>query len=227
MKESFDIDAWMNILTGKMHEAFAERLVFVGLQGSHARKEADAKSDIDAVVLLDDALSLEDLNRYRAVLDGLPEHEKACGFISDIETLRHWDRADLFALCYDTVPYFGNLDFISAQIAAEDVKRAIHTGACSIYHMCCHNLLYDQSFGLLQSLYKSAVFVIRARCFTETGTYFASKTELAKHCGTGELAILQLSTLLRNAETVSDAQFREDSRILLEWSREMIQKYGT
>ena len=73
------MEAWMQQLTYRLHDAFGPRLRFVGLQGSRARGEAGPESDIDAVVILD-AVSLADLRAYRALLAGMPEREKVCGF---------------------------------------------------------------------------------------------------------------------------------------------------
>ena len=73
------MEAWMQQLTYRLRDAFGPRLRFVGLQGSRARGEAGPESDIDAVVILD-AVSLADLRAYRALLAGMPEREKVCGF---------------------------------------------------------------------------------------------------------------------------------------------------
>jgi len=54
------IDHWMTDLTAKLKEAFSDRLLFVGLQGSYRRGEANENSDIDAVVILD-VLSMDAL----------------------------------------------------------------------------------------------------------------------------------------------------------------------
>ena len=47
-----DMTAWMQEFLQKLNEAFANRLWFVGLQGSYGRGEATDTSDIDVVVIL-------------------------------------------------------------------------------------------------------------------------------------------------------------------------------
>ena len=46
-----DITLWMHNFLQTLHEAFANRVWFVGLQGSYGRGEATETSDIDIVVL--------------------------------------------------------------------------------------------------------------------------------------------------------------------------------
>ncbi|MBQ4547215.1 MAG: nucleotidyltransferase domain-containing protein, partial [Oscillospiraceae bacterium] len=49
-----DITAWMNDFLLKLNKIFANRVWFVGLQGSYGRGEATETSDIDIVVILDE-----------------------------------------------------------------------------------------------------------------------------------------------------------------------------
>ena len=76
-----NIDLWMNEFLKKLDETFAERIWFVGLQGSYARGEATETSDLDVVVILNE-LTAEDLQTYGAMLDTLSHREKICGFVS-------------------------------------------------------------------------------------------------------------------------------------------------
>lgn len=63
-----DINAWMEDFQRALAQTFPGRLWFVGLQGSRARGEATAASDIDVVVVLD-TLTAEDIRRYLGSLD--------------------------------------------------------------------------------------------------------------------------------------------------------------
>ena len=56
-----DIETWMNELTEKLVSAFEIRLLFLGLQGSYGRGEANEDSDIDVVTVLD-RVELTDLD---------------------------------------------------------------------------------------------------------------------------------------------------------------------
>ena len=37
------------------------------------------------------------------------------------------------------------LESFPARPTEEDVRRALHTGACGLYHLCCHNFLHGRS----------------------------------------------------------------------------------
>ena len=63
-----EITAWMKEFLQTLNETFANRVWFVGLQGSYGRGEATETSDIDIVVILDQ-LSVTDIQKYNAMLD--------------------------------------------------------------------------------------------------------------------------------------------------------------
>ncbi|MDE6841425.1 MAG: nucleotidyltransferase domain-containing protein, partial [Oscillospiraceae bacterium] len=96
-----DIERWMEALAGKLTGVFGPRLLFLGLQGSYGRGEANEDSDIDVVTVLD-RVELADLDAYRAVVRDMPEGEKACGFLCGAEELRSWPKYDLLAVARDT-----------------------------------------------------------------------------------------------------------------------------
>ena len=50
----FDVEEYIQKLIGGCKNAFAERLLYVGLQGSYMRGEATEKSDIDVMIILED-----------------------------------------------------------------------------------------------------------------------------------------------------------------------------
>ena len=76
-----DITAWIDGFSKALNDTFANRVWFVGLQGSYGRGEATDTSDIDVVVILDE-LSASDIGKYNAMLDTLPHRELTCGFLS-------------------------------------------------------------------------------------------------------------------------------------------------
>ena len=173
-----DVKRWTGELLLKARETFADRLLFVGLQGSYARGEATDESDVDLVVILDE-LSAEDIRKYNALLDTMPHRELTCGFLSGKKELLNWEPSDLFHLYYDTLPLLGRLDELLALIDESAIDRAIKIGACNIYHGCVHNMLYGKSENSLRGLYKSAFFVAQIRAFKHTGKYLKSRNDFA------------------------------------------------
>ena len=210
-----DIGSWTEQLLHKAEEVFGERLWFVGLQGSYARGEATATSDIDIVVILDD-LSFSDIQKYNSILNLLPYRELACGFLSGKEELLNWEPSDLFQFYYDTVPLRGSLDELLGLLDVSVIDRAIKIGACNVYHGCVHNMLYEKSDEVLCGLYKSAVFVAQARAFKLTGRYIKKRDELSE-LSDGE--IVKISSDLKNGGKVV---FDEMSQKLFEWSKRLI-----
>ena len=154
-----DITAWMEDFLQALNETFANRVWFVGLQGSYGRGEASDKSDIDVVVILNE-LSSADIKVYNAMLDTLSHRELICGFLSGKKEIMNWEPSDLFQFCYDTTPIKGSLDEVMAIVDDSAVNRAIKIGACNIYHSCVHNMLHEKSDDILRGLYKSASFVV-------------------------------------------------------------------
>ncbi|MDE6189920.1 MAG: nucleotidyltransferase domain-containing protein, partial [Clostridia bacterium] len=144
-----------------------------------------------------------------------------CGFISGKAELLHWEASDLFQFYYDTTPIKGTLDSLLEKVEKQDVKRAILIGACNIYHACVHNFVHEKSDDILRSLYKSAVFVIQAVWFYETGKYIKSKVELQKAINPPS-AVLTTAQELKNGAVV---KFDEMSELLLNWSASTITGY--
>ncbi len=213
-----DIIAWMQNFLQILNEIFANRVWFVGLQGSYGRGEARDTSDIDIVVILDQ-LSVTDIQKYNAMLDTLPNRKLICGFVSGKDELLNWEPSDLFQFCHDTTPIKGSLDEVMAVIDESAVNRAIKIGACNIYHGCVHNMLHEKSEEILKGLYKSASFVVQAIAFMQTGKYVKHQSELRDVVSTEEMVIVDTFLNLKNGGT---ADFNLMSEALFAWSKKWI-----
>ena len=213
-----DITAWMEIFLQALNETFANRVWFVGLQGSYGRGDATETSDIDVVAILDE-LSAADIQSYHAMLDTLPHRELVCGFLSGKEELMNWEPSDLFQFCHDTTPIKGSLDEVMAVIDESAVNRAIKIGACNVYHGCVHNMLHEKSEDILRGLYKSASFVVQAIAFKETGNYISHQKDLLQVVSSAEQAIVETFLTLKNGGTVD---FNLMSETLFAWSQKRI-----
>ena len=207
-----NIDEWLEVFSARLDETFASRVWFMGLQGSYARGEAKETSDIDAVVILD-KLTMNDLEAYRVMLDGVPEREKICGFISGRDEIMNWAPSDLFQFCYDTVPVKGSLEEVMALVDGDAVRNAVLSGACNIYHGVVHNYLHERDPEILAGLCKSAAFVIQASYFTNNGQYVRSHRELSALVDEEEQKILYPDY---------DSGFEELSGRLFAWARKKI-----
>ncbi|MBQ2614441.1 MAG: nucleotidyltransferase domain-containing protein [Clostridia bacterium] len=213
-----DITAWVKKFLQTLNETFANRVWFVGLQGSYGRGEATETSDIDIVVILDE-LSAMDIQTYNNMLDTMSHRELICGFLSGKKELMNWEPSDLFQFCHDTTPIKGSLDEVMAVIDKGAVNRAIKISACNIYHGCVHNMLHEKSEDILQGLYKSASFVVQAIAFKQTGNYISHQKELLQVVSSNEQVIVETFMKLKNGGTVD---FNLMSETLFAWSKKWI-----
>ena len=213
-----DITTWMQKFLHSLNEIFANRVCFVGLQGSYGRGEACDTSDIDIVVILDE-LTTSDIQKYNAMLNTLPHRELICGFVSGKDELLHWEPSDLFQFYYDTTPIKGTLDELLAVIDEAAVERAIKIGACNIYHGCVHNMLHEKSEDILRGLYKSASFVVQAIVFQQTRKYIKHQKELLSIASPDEQTIVNAFLNLKNAGSVD---FIPMSETLFAWAKKWI-----
>lgn len=213
-----DINVWMNDFIQKLNNIFADRVWFVGLQGSYGRGEATESSDIDVVVILDE-LSAEDIHTYQDMLDTLPHRELICGFLSGKEEILNWEPSDLFQFYHDTTAIKGCLDCLLPLIDNAAIDRAIKMGAGNIYHGCVHNMLHEKSEEILKGLYKAASFVMQAIVYKQTGNYFKHQNQLLQVALPDEQTIIETFLKYKNGEAVD---FCEASRILFEWSKKWI-----
>lgn len=211
------MEAWMQQLTYRLHDAFGPRLRFVGLQGSRARGEAGPESDIDVVLVLD-KLEPEDLESYRRGLDGLSDRALVCGFCSGVEELKNWDRGDRFQFWYDTVPILGRLEDLFPAPDRADAKRAALAGACALYHLCVHNALHGRDPAVLTAAAKIARFALQAAHFARTGVYLRRRVELDAALTGADAGLWAALQGERDSETLTAA--------LLRWCGEAIQAFG-
>ena len=213
-----EITTWLDVFLKAIEKTFANRVWFVGLQGSYGRGEATETSDIDIVVILDE-LSAMDIQTYHNMLDTLSHRELICGFLSGKKEIMNWEPSDLFQFYHDTTPIKGSLDEVMAVIDESAVDRAIKIGACNIYHGCVHNMLHDKSEDVLKGLYKSASFVVQAIAFKQTGKYIRLQKDLLQVVSSNEQVIVETFMNLKNGGTVD---FNLMSETLFAWSKKWI-----
>lgn len=190
-----DIEMWMNELTEKLAGAFGARLLFLGLQGSYGRGEANKDSDIDVVTVLDRA-ELADLDAYRAIVREMTEGEKACGFLCGAQELKNWPKYDLCQLCRDVRGYHGALEPLLPPMCRNDLADAAAVGASGLYHAAVHTYLYadrEDWPGFLKEAHKSAFFTLRALHELRTGENVRAKRDLLPLLSGDEREILAYS----------------------------------
>jgi hypothetical protein len=215
-------EQWMPQFLDRLKTEFGGRLVYLGLQGSVRRGEAGEDSDIDLVTVLD-ALSLGDLDRYRAVVRSMPEGDKACGFISDRATLASWPKSELFGFKMDTRDYHGELAPLLPPIGREDICSGVRNGASGLYHLVAHSYLYapdGEKPAVLAGAYKGAYFVMLLAEYLRTGVYYQKKADLTAALHDRDREIMAASVDFER--WVGGHDLDEAAAMLLDWSREVL-----
>lgn len=82
-------------------------------------------------------------------------------------------------------------------------------------------LIPSFSTAILRSLYKSAVFVIQAIRFYETGKYVKSKAELQNEINPPSVVLMTAQNLKNGAKV----HFEEMSELLINWAKTVILNY--
>lgn len=208
-----DINSFMESFKENLLHLFTDNLLFLGLQGSYGRGEAKENSDIDPVIILRQC-GKDELLKYRAYIDTLPEKDILCGFVSSSDELRAWESADRAQLILDTKPVYGELTPLCPEITHEDILRAVQQGTCAIYHASSHNILHARDWSILPELYKSTRFTIRMKHYLQSGVYVSAFSELYAFVNEKEKTILEA----QNPDTENDAF------TLLEWASDTIKE---
>ena len=206
-----DISIFMESFKGNLLCLFGDNLLFLGIQGSYGRGEAKETSDIDPVIILRQC-GKDELLKYRAYIDTLPEEDILCGFVSSIDELRAWESADRAQLILDTKPVYRDLAELCPPITRDDIERAVLQGACAIYHASSHNILHARNWSILPELYKGARFTIRMKHYLQTGVYVSAFRELVAVVDEEEKMILEA----HGPDTENDAF------MLIEWASKTI-----
>jgi hypothetical protein len=219
----FRIDEYIDELTGKLIDAFGERLEYVGLQGSYLRHEETKNSDIDVMVVIDN-ISVEDLNTYQKILISIGNYDKSCGFICGKTDLEHWNPLEIFHLLKTTKDYYGELKNLVPTYTIEDERNYVKLILNNLYHEICHRYIHtDREYNIsrLPITCKSVFFIMQHLYYLDSGNFILTKRELLE-CVQGEdRTVLELSMSLQNH---SDYDFDSAFSILFNWCKDMLSK---
>lgn len=219
---AFEINLWLESIINKLKSKFAQRLLFVGLQGSYNRNEATDESDIDLVVILDE-FNFDDIKSYKNIINEMPYSEKACGFVSGQKELKNWSKSDLFQFFYDTKPLLGDLSAITAPPSKLDIEQSVKIGCENLYHAAVHSFLHSKNLAEdLISLYKMTFFILQSVYFLKLNEYIPTKQELLKKLDGADKNILKTCINREDIKTkeISEIEFLYNQ--LIKWCAERI-----
>ncbi len=192
-------EIWMPDAVARLGEAFGERLLYLGLQGSYRRGEATEASDIDR---------------------SMPEGEKACGFLGGREEFLAWPRHEMFSLKMDTADWFGRLGDFLPPIGREDVVAAERIGAAGLYHPLVHTYIYADDAAkaeFVRAAFKGAFFVLQSSQYLRTGVFAPGRKALCEELSGDERTIAGAG--VPGNDWLERHSVAEAYELLLKWTR--------
>ncbi|WP_288439399.1 nucleotidyltransferase domain-containing protein [uncultured Bifidobacterium sp.] len=200
-----DLKTWKPATMAALKEAFGERLLCLGLQGSYLRGEATADSDIDLLVALDQ-VTIDDLDAFHAAMRSLPDGERAIGFTCGRAELAAWPTYELYQFEQGTEVWLGDLHALLPEYGEDDIRLGTRVSVANLYHMVNHTYLTTRDLDetartdALKALLKAFFFSLQIVHAVRTGVFAPTKRQLLT-----ELTDEDERTLLRYAMPSSTA----------------------
>jgi len=216
------IENYLEELVRILKQEFCSRLLYVGLQGSYGRGEADDNSDIDIMVVLDD-MQIADIDKYRQIILSLEHGDKSCGFICGQSELANWNACEICHLAHTTEDYFGTLTTLVPSYTMEDVRMYIKISAGNLYHAICHSYIHSPSRNnqeWLRASYKSVFFILQNVFYLRNGEFIRTQKELLSRLDEIDREVLATALLLKTQE---EHDFEEAYSLLFDWCKMILQ----
>ena len=192
-----ELDAYLERLISSCKAAFGDRLLYMGLQGSYMRGEANEDSDIDIMMILD-RLSVADMDVYRGILDRVGHREKSCGFICGREEMAQWNPLEVCQLRHTTRDLLGALTDYLPSATREDEINYVKLSLGNLYHELCHRYIHSdraKSMAKLRGTCKGLFFLIQNMHFLESGVFVRTRRELKERVCLADREVLELAEL--------------------------------
>ena len=216
-----NMESYISRLTQLLKERFGQRLLYVGLQGSYLRGEADENSDIDIMVILDE-LTVADMDAYRGVIQGMESYDKSCGFICGEKDLAHWNPLEIRNLLGSTRDYFGELRDFVPSYSDEDLRNFVKMSLNNLYHELCHRYIHgdrDRNEEALPFTYKGVFFILQNLHCLRTGSFAGTKAALLEVLEGKDRAVLERSVAMKNGKTFD---FEDSYGLIFSWCQETL-----
>lgn len=212
----FRIDEYVDELIILLKDAFGERLMYIGLQGSYLRNEETKNSDIDIMAVIDN-ISVEDLNTYQKALVSVGNFDKSCGFICGKADLEHWNPLEICHLLNTTKDYYGELKNFVPAYTIEDERNYVKLSLNNLYHEICHRYIHaDREYNVIKLpiTCKSVFFIMQHLYYLKSGNFISTKRELLERVQDEDKIVLELSISLQDH---TDYDFDRAFFVLFHW----------
>ena len=209
----FVVDEYLQRLIGACNNAFGDRLVYVGLQGSYMRGEATDKSDIDVMIVLD-GFSAADMDAYREILKEIGEYEKSCGFICGRKEMMQWNPLEVCQLRHTTKDLLGELKEFLPSSTREDEINYVKLSLGNLYHELCHRYIHadrKKNIAAFRGTCKGLFFLIQNLHFLESGSFAMTKRVLKEQVSEEDRTVLDMAGL------PDDFDYNMAFRLVFDW----------
>ena len=198
-----DCGSYLPWLTGELLAKFSDRLLYIGLQGSYLRGEADEASDFDVMLVLDE-LTPADLDLYREILLSGGHYEKSCGFVCGRDDLANWNPLELCPLLHTTKDVYGCLRDLIPAYTEEDQRNFIRLSLCNLYHELCLRYIHrsrERNIAALPGTYRGVFFILQNLHYLRTGEFVLTKAEMLEVLDGDDGEVMRLCMELKHAQT--------------------------
>lgn len=216
-----DYEKYIEQLTKQLQQNIGDRLLYVGLQGSYLRGEANEDSDIDIMVVID-GLKVSDMDLYREAIGRLEQVEKSCGFIVGKEELAHWNPLEICHVLHTTRDYYGKLEELVPAYTEQDIWNFVNMSVNNLFHEICHRYIHrsrESNVAALPGSYKGVFFILQNLHFLEQGEFMQTKQELLTVLTGKNRQVLAKALELSKGEPYD---FEEAYELLFSWCQETI-----
>ena len=197
MTGKFDLDEYLKSLISECRSEFGNRLLYIGLQGSYLRGEANENSDIDIMLLLDH-LTMKDMDQYRIILEKIGYSGKACGFICGRDEIIRWNPLEICQLKHTTKDLYGSLTDYLPEASRQDEINYVKLSLGNLYHELCHRYIHaarDKNVKKLRGTCKGLFFLIQNLHYLESGRFVLTKKELKELVSDEDCMMLSMAEL--------------------------------
>ena len=215
----FKTDEYISELIKLLEQAYHERLLYVGLQGSYLRDEATENSDLDIMVVVDD-LSIKDLDEYRNAIGSLEGYERSCGFSCGKAELQKWNSLEICHVLHTTKDYYGTLSELVPKYSEEDVRSFVKMSLDNLYHEICHRYIHssrEKNIAKIPYTYRSVFFILQNVHYLDSGIFINTKKGLSAALSSQDKLVLETAISL-SAGAAFD--FDEVFALLFSWCKE-------
>lgn len=221
------IDKYVEKLTAELKNAFGGRLLYIGLQGSYQRGEANENSDIDIMAVIDN-MNVDDLIIYKNSIITVGDYDKSCGFICGREELKNWNSLEICHLLHTTKDIFGSLKDFVVPYTNEDVENYVKLSMGNLYHELCHRYVHndkESNVTCFPQTCKSVFFILQNLYYLKSGEFYSTKKELLEHLDNDmDQEVLSLCIELNSGES-ADHDFDRAFSLLFDWCKNTLPIY--